>query len=129
MKRLLVLCLAVFLAACGQKPIYNVDRPMPQAAQSLPLDGIERLIVEAGQTRGWKFDRIDAGHLTATQSQAKYSAIVDIYFDQKSWRIDYRSSVGLKADNGEIHDHYNFWIRNLEHDIDSRLSNAWLPAH
>jgi hypothetical protein len=125
MKRFLALCLIVFLTACAQKPIYNVDNPMPQAAQALPLDRVEKLIVEAGQARGWKFERIDAGHLVANQTQAKYSAIVDIYFDRKSWRIVYQSSVGMKADNGVIHEHYNFWIRNLEHEIDVRLANAW----
>ncbi|HXP95184.1 MAG TPA: hypothetical protein VN809_00630 [Telmatospirillum sp.] len=97
---------------------------MPTAVQSMPLDKIERLIVEAGQTRGWKFQHVETGHLVANQIQGKLAATADIYFDQKSWRIVYQNSVGMNAENGTIHDHYNFWIRNLEHDISARLTNA-----
>jgi hypothetical protein len=99
---------------------------MPASAQSLPLDKIETLIVDAGQTRGWQFQRVAAGHLVANQKQEKLAATVDIYFNQKSWQIVYQDSVGMRAMNGTIHDHYNFWIRNLEHDISARLTNAVL---
>jgi len=126
MKRIAIVCLALMLGACAHKlePVYNVDDPMPASAQALSLDKIEVVIVEAGQTRGWKFQHVAAGHLVATQTTEKLSATVDIYFDKQSWRIAYQSSVGMKAENGTIHDHYNFWIRNLEHDISARLANA-----
>ena len=126
MKKGAVVCLALLVGACSYKhqPIYNVNDPLPSAAQPLPLEKIEKLIVEAGQTRGWRFQHVDAGHLVATQMGEKQSAVVDIYFDQKNWRIQYQSSTGMRAENGTIHDHYNFWIRNLEHDINTRLTNA-----
>jgi len=126
MKRIAIVCLSLILGACAYKhePVYNVDDPVPTAVQSMPLDKIERLIVEAGQTRGWKFQHVETGHLVANQIQGKLAATADIYFDQKSWRIVYQNSVGMNAENGTIHDHYNFWIRNLEHDISARLTNA-----
>ncbi len=125
MKRFTIVLLAVFLAGCGHKPIYNVSDPVPPQAQKLSFEQIEMLIVEAGQLRGWKFDRAGAGHLIARQEQAKYSAVIDIYFDATAYRIVYQSSSGMQATNdGNIHEHYNFWIRNLEHDIDTRLANA-----
>ena len=130
MKRIALVCLSLILGACAHRhePVYNVDDPMPASAQSLPQEKIETLIVEAGQTRGWTFQHVASGHLIATQIGEKVSATVDIYFDQKSWRIAYQSSSGMRAENGTIHDHYNFWIRNLEHDISTRLSNAAILA-
>jgi hypothetical protein len=118
--------LAMFVAACSNQPIYNVeDRAIPATAQQLPLDRIETIIVEAGQSRGWKFNRQGPGHLVASQVQPKFSATVDITFDQRSYRIVYRSSTGFRErPDGTIHEHYNFWIRNLQNDIDTRLANA-----
>ncbi len=126
MKKLgLLLFVTVVLAGCSNQPIYNVEnRPIPTTVQQYPLERIETLIIEAGQARGWRFTRQAPGHLVASQVQPKYSATVDIYFDQRSYRIAYRSSVGFREKDGTIHQHYNFWIRNLQSDIDTRLANA-----
>ncbi len=131
MKKVSVLLLAAFLASCAYKheTIYNVNDPIPTQAQTLSLDKIESMIVEAGQLRHWTFERAAPGHLVATQTSSKTAAVVDIYFDQKTWRIAYKNSTGMNAENGTIHDHYNFWIRNLEHDVNTRLSNAGLTAN
>ena len=123
----LLLALVFLVAGCSSKPIYNPEnRMIPISAQQFSIERIESLIVQAGQTRNWKFTREATGHLSAAQTHPKYSAVVDIYFDQKTYRIVYRSSVGFEAKNGMIHSHYNFWIRNLESDINTRLSNAAL---
>ena len=130
MKRLFVLAVcALVLAACANKPIYQVENhPVPLAAQKLPLDRIESLIVQAGGTRNWKFERATPGHLIATQAQPKYSATVDIYFDQRAYRIVKNATTGMKEKDGMINQHYNLWIRNLEQDIDTHLANAGLTA-
>lgn len=130
MKRIAIVCLALLLGACAYKhePVYNVNDPMPASAQSLSLDKIETVIVEAGQTRGWKFQHVGTGHLVATQTTEKLAATVDIYFDKQTWRIAYQNSVGMNAANGTIHSHYNSWIHNLEQDISTRLTNAAILA-
>lgn len=126
MGKILLVCAGLLLAACAYKhePIYNVYAAMPVAAQSLPPERIESLIVDAGQQRGWRFQHLDTGHLAAILMQSKFQATVDIYFDQQSWRILYQNSTGFGAEDGRIHDHYNMWVRNLEHDITVRLNNA-----
>jgi hypothetical protein len=126
MKKFLVLALAVgLLAACANQPIYDVsNHPVPIAAQKLPLDRIEALIIQAGQSRNWKFQRADVGHLIATQTDPKFSATVDVYFDRNNYRIIHKATTGLKEKNGTIHPHYNSWIRYLERDIDTYLTNA-----
>ncbi len=128
MRFIAIALLALMVAGCRGQPIYNVtNHPIPSAAQAFPLPRIEALIIEAGQSRGWKFDRREAGHLIATETEPKYSATVDIYFDQKNFRIMHKSTIGLKERaDGTIHSHYNMWILNLERDIEVRLTNATL---
>ncbi|OIR10103.1 hypothetical protein GALL_80310 [mine drainage metagenome] len=126
MKKATALILFLALAGCAHKhePIYNPTDPMPAAAQTLSQDQLEHLIVEAGETRGWRFQHLGPGHLLASQTQPKMSAVVDITFDSKNWSIRYHGSEGLLAQGGTIHGHYNFWIRNLEHSIEARLDTA-----
>jgi len=130
MKKFAILALGAFLlAACANEPIYNVSaHPVPYAAQRLSMAQIEAAIIEAGQGRGWKFTKIGEGKLHAMQYQPKYSADVEIQFDQKSYTILHRSTRGMKEQGNSIHPHYNFWVRNLESDIDARLANAPLMA-
>ncbi len=130
MRKIATVLIALVVGACAYKhqPIYNVDRSMPAGAATLPMGRIEEVIVSAGQIHNWKFQHIDTGHLIATQSDVKHSAEVDILFDQKSWRIIHRSTTGMADEGGTIHSHYNVWIRNLEKDIDTRLTNVALIA-
>ncbi len=126
MKRVIVLALGLLLAACTTgHPIYSpTDHPIPLTAQEFSLERIETLIVEAGQARKWTFTREGTGHLSAAQTRQSYSAVVDIFFDQRTYSIKYRSSVGLDAKDGTIHQHYNLWIGNLESDIYKHLARA-----
>ncbi|HLN22766.1 MAG TPA: hypothetical protein VK558_02155 [Patescibacteria group bacterium] len=125
MRKFVIIALAaIALAACQTQPIYQPDHAVPPQAQSLPLERIEALIVEAGQTRRWTFVHVGPGHLVATQQEPKYSADVDIFFSRDSYRLAYKSSNGLEEKDGVIHQHYNMWVRYLESDINLRLSNA-----
>ena len=124
MKSVVVLLAVLMLAGCAykQQPIYNPVQPVPLSAQSLPLERIEALIIAGAQMRAWRAERIGPGHLRAAQVADKFSATVDITFDQRQFRITYRSSSGLLANDGVIHAHYNFWMRNLEADIRNKLA-------
>jgi hypothetical protein len=116
---------ALVLAGCSTRPVYNVeDHPIPTAARNLPVDRIGALIVDAGHQRHWTFEEAGTGHLVATQKNGKTTAVVDIYFDQTSYRILKKSTSGLSDENGMINRHYNSWIHYLEDDIDERLRNA-----
>ncbi len=122
--------IAGVLTACANQPIYNVDNhSVPFSAQKLPLEKIEMVIIQAGQSRSWKFQRAGTGHLIATQVDPKFSATVDVYFTQQNYRIIHNSTTGLKEQNGTVHSHYNFWVRNLEHDIETYLNNAGTLAN
>jgi hypothetical protein len=127
MKRIFVVAIAVLaLGACAYKnqPVYNVDKPLPASAKSIPLARMEALIMDAGRSLAWQFERIGEGHLKATQQQPKFMAVVDIYFNQQSYKIVKNSTTGLNDQGPTIHSHYNTWIRNLERAIDARLAGA-----
>lgn len=126
MKTLRLLPLTLLFAACAyrEQPIYNPADPIPPAAQGLPLTRIEAMIAQAGVPHGWTMRHIGPGHIEASHTQDKFAAVADITFDATSWRIEYQSSTGLRAEDGHIHSHYNVWIRNLEHDIQTQLSAA-----
>lgn len=122
-KRWLMAVLAVAsLAACATQPVRNIeDRPLPQAARTVPLSRIETAIVQAGEARGWRFDRVKPGHLVATLDRRTHTAVADVFFDRSAYSIRYRSSVNLDAGEGTIHRNYNKWTATLSRDIDARL--------
>ena len=119
---ILTTLLAIGGCAYQHRPIYTVDDPMPPATQPVSAQRLEYLIGAACETLGWKTQHVADGHLLATQSREKFSATVDILFDNTHWQIRYNSSVGLNAEDGTIHDHYNVWVRNLEREIRLHLS-------
>lgn len=130
MKKYVFVVLALLLVGCATKAIVNVENsPVPPAAQQMPLDRIEREIIAAGQARSWQMHREGPGHLVATQTRAKYNASIDIRFDQRAYSITHRSSSGMREKDGSIHPRYNFWITNLQRDIDAHLANAALVSN
>jgi len=131
MKRLLIILLsAITISACAYKaqPIYNVDKALPDKAQSMSMDRIESAIIQGGAAYQWEFQKVGEGHLIATQRAPKFQATVDVFFDRQRYKIVHNSTVGLRDTGETIHSHYNVWIRNLEKGIDTRLSQVALEA-
>lgn len=120
---ILIVGLALMLGACTVRPVYNVEsRPIPASAQTLPLETIERAIIEAGAQRGWRFTKAAPGHLLATYAKNEWSATANVIFDQRTYKITYKESTNLGADGVNIHQNYNRWVNNLDVDIEARLS-------
>ena len=120
---ILIVGLALILGACTVRPIYNVEsRPVPTLAQTLPLETIERAIIEAGSQRGWRFTQAAPGHLLATYAKNDWSATANVFFDQRTYKITYKESTNLGWDGVNIHQNYNRWVNNLDADIEARLS-------
>jgi hypothetical protein len=47
--------------------------------------------------------------------------VVEIPYSAKSYSINYKSSENLDAADGQIHNNYNGWIKNLAKGIDAQL--------
>jgi hypothetical protein len=126
-----ILSLAVLilgLAACQRaEPIYTVtNHPIPQVAQKLTLPEIEKTIMLAGAQRNWRFEPVKPGQLKARYTNGKHEAVVDVSYTQTAYSIGLNSTMNLRETDGSIHRTYNFWVRNLERDIEERLYKAGL---
>src|SRR5512134_2449179 len=106
---------------CG--PIQNVtDAPVPRVSgKPLSSDEVRKAIVRAGVTLGWKMNADAPGKVTGTLNVRKHTAVVEIPYASKSYSINYKSSVNLEESEGQIHNNYNGWIKNLARGIDAQL--------
>lgn len=130
----LALATAVMLAAatmpshgacmrCG--PIQNVtDAPVPSVSgKALSSDEVRKAIVRAGTTLGWQMNANAPGKITGTLNVRKHTAVVEIPYSSRSYSINYKSSVNLNEEEGQIHNNYNGWVKNLARSIDANLAN------
>ena len=133
MKTKLALAAAAFLsmiampaqAACMRcGPIQNVtDAAVPSpGGKALSNDEVKKAIMRAGGTLGWKMDDSARGKITGTLNVRTHTAVVEIPYSTKSYSINYKSSVNLNEEDGQIHNNYNGWVKNLAKGIDAQLA-------
>jgi len=72
-------------------------------------------------TLGWKMNAETPGKVIGTLNVRKHTAVVEIPYSAKSYSINYKSSENLDAADGQIHNNYNGWIKNLAKGIDAQL--------
>lgn len=108
---------------CG--PIQNVtDAPVPSASgKALSSDEVRKAIMRAGTTLGWQMNAGAPGKITGTLNVRKHTAVVEIPYSSRSYSINYKSSVNLNEEEGQIHNNYNGWVKNLAKSIDANLAN------
>ena len=112
----------VFLAGCRSAPIYNVDNaPVDISAKHSSKD-IKKAIRRAGISLGWVIKDKKPGQLIGTLNLRTFTAIVDIRYNNKTYSITYKDSVGLNYDGTNIHKNYNSWIQNLNRSIQGQLA-------
>ena len=79
--------------------------------------------MRAGTTLGWQMNANAPGKITGTLNVRKHTAVVEIPYSSRSYSINYKSSVNLNEEEGQIHNNYNGWVRNLAKAIDANLAN------
>lgn len=113
----------MLLAACaGGAQIRNVDGAMLDRSHT--PENVERAIIRAGSSLGWRMQPQAGGHVLGTLEVRDHMAQVDIRYDEDSFDIHYRDSQNLNHDpeEGTIHPNYNGWIQNLERSIHNELA-------
>jgi hypothetical protein len=55
--------------------------------QSVTLDEVSKAIVRGGAGLGWQMKETKPGHIVATLNLRKHTAIVDVTYDIKSYRV------------------------------------------
>ena len=96
-----------------------VDQPVAQygEVESTTKD-IERSIVRAAVSLGWKTKVKSEGEILATLDIRKHQLVILIKHDDKNLTVDYQSSINLKYDGQKIHRQYANWVTNLLRAID-----------
>ncbi len=112
----------VFLAGCRAAPIYNVTSAPIEVTNKHSSKDIRKAIQAAGIGLGWIMKAKKAGHIVGTLNLRTFTAIVDIRYNNKTYSITYKDSVGLNYDGTNIHKNYNGWIQNLNRHIQAQLS-------
>ena len=113
--------LTLTIIGCRANPVYNVEgAPITISGKHTNKD-VEKSIIRAGASLGWKIKRIKDGHLVGTLYIRKHVAIVDITFNKKTYNITYKSSQNLNYDGSTIHNNYNGWVQNLDRAIQSQF--------
>ena len=121
--------LLVAVAVGCTVPIYTVEsHPTPASARNLSTERMQRAIMLAGQRYQWQMSPVDAQTLHATHTNKQHSATVEIRYTAQSYSIKLVNSTALKQTSTQIHHAYNIWIRNLEAEIDLRLSEAAMAS-
>jgi len=126
MKKLLKLSIALLLtsfmmSACKSSHVYNVHKHKIDHPKSSKR--VYAAIRKAGRSLGWKITKIRPGIARGKLYLRKHLAVVDIYYNSRSYSIRYVNSRNLKynAQKKTIHKNYNSWVQNLERAIDTRL--------
>ncbi|MDR2075918.1 MAG: hypothetical protein LBP61_03150 [Desulfovibrio sp.] len=114
---------ALLMAGCAKKvPPLNFASPMPLVKKAATKD-IEAAIIRAGAITNWAIVPAGPGVMTGTlHVRGKHTAIVEIAYDQKEFRITYKDSANLDYGNGKIHRNYNRWVATLEKNIRQELA-------
>ncbi len=128
----LILVSVLALSGCRTAQLKNInDAPYGLSAVSSPaqlsMEDYEKAIIRAGSKRNWVFQRVDTGHLVATNTvRGKHTAVVDVTFDNTAFSITFKSSSNLNHDasSNQIHPNYNHWVTNLEKDIRAEVQLA-----
>lgn len=118
------------LAGCRTATIQNVDNSSYfEDGKSLSMYKVEEAIKKGAIQRGWRTKKIHSGLIEAKNNvRGKHLVVVNITYDSKGYKIDYKHSENMKYDpkTNSIHANYNKWIFNLEKNINYELSNEMM---
>lgn len=124
MKKIYILAISmalVILTGCKSTipvPQY-VDQPVAQYGNTKSsAKDIERSIVRAAASLGWKTKVKSEDEILATLDIRKHQLVILIKHDDKNLTIEYQSSLNLKYDGERIHRQYANWVTNLLRAID-----------
>ena len=127
MKKTMIAALAAaaLLGGCARTAaIYNVNEaPVSNAnGKQLSTQQVRAAIVTAGTSLGWTMKDAGRNKLEGTLRLRTHTAVVDIPYSDHAYSIVYKSSEGLDAGNGTIHNNYNGWVQNLDRAIKTEIA-------
>lgn len=99
--------------------IINIERIIP--SQNITLNQIENAIIQAGQSKGWAFEKKGKNILIASLNIRTHFVQIEISYSKTEYKIAYKNSTGMRYKNGTIHRKYNTWVKNLYTSINKMI--------
>lgn len=122
---IVVSCFLVLLALIGctrTAPVHNIE---DQAIDyNLALSVVETAILKAGVETGWAMTVVKPGVIEASINIRVHKADIIISYSEKTYSINYKNSINLLYENGNIHKNYNMWVAALDQRIRINLIDA-----
>lgn len=111
-------CTGATISNLGGRPATSYD------GSQLSMEQVERAILQGMAVRGWRPQSRDPGRILAELNVRQHQAVVEIVYNERVYSIEYVSSQNLdESKNGKrIHRNFNRWIRNLDADIQKKLT-------
>ena len=116
--------IGLFLIGCGGTAIQNIDNS-GTIDKKVSLKQVEAAIKKGAMRKNWATKKIQDGLLESRVNvRGKHVAVVNISYNTKGYKIDYKDSQGLKYDasSNTIHKNYNKWVHSLQRNIDYELA-------
>lgn len=110
---------------CGGAIVNNIDNSGYLSGNKLSMKKVEKAIAKGAMRKGWMTKRIATGKLESRINvRGKHLVVVDIDYNTKGYKINYKDSQNMKYDasSNTIHGNYNKWIAGLERNINYELA-------
>jgi len=120
LKIVISVIIIVFLMGCNSTvPVRNFEnQTIAQYGNAeSTVKSVEKSIVRAAVTLGWKTQVTSDNAILATLDIRKHQLVVLITHDEKSFSIKYQDSINLKYNGTKIHRQYVNWVTNLIRSI------------
>jgi len=123
---ILGLILIGLITGCGQAPTAQSIDNSNYFSQAQAKGSIAKAIKRGASSKGWRTKTVKDGLIEANiLVRGKYFVAVNIPYDTKGYKINYKSSRNLKYDPATktIHGSYNKWTKILADRINYELEN------
>jgi len=113
------------LSACGGvAPTYDFESRKVSTKNGLTLDQVTAAILKAGPAQQWQMTVIRPGLIEAKREWGggKHSILVNVVYDAKTYKIDYKSSKNLRYSGPTAHRAYNRETIRLYDEIHAQTS-------
>lgn len=119
------------VTGCGQAPTVQNINNSDYFAQAQAKSSVAKAIKRGASSKGWRTKIVKDGLIEANiLVRSKYFVAVNIPYDAKGYKIEYKSSRNLKYDPATktIHGSYNKWTKILADRINYELENIGMQS-
>lgn len=121
--KILLMSFIFIVVGCSGTQLLNIDH-RNSITKQMQEEQVEKAIEAGGMAKGWRMKKVDNGLIEASILVRNHIVTVDILYDSKGYKIDYKNSTNMNynLEDNTIHKSYNRWIRNLDININWQLS-------